>query len=197
MRQLVPGAASTADLDMLIRVSGRIKGMCKSLLIAALGAGAFMPFVVAQIRADDIVLVIRKPTAVGAGMRMPLRRIYLIRHIVVKVVLHIAVCAAFGTIALVILVVLVLKRIGMFFIIPGIVTDCADHAVFVGIVDLNGFEGVCNRMHAAADRANHCMPVVTCTGHRVIVRFGIALAACGAGVLMYGIEEVLDYVLMA
>ena len=46
MRQLVPGAASTADLDMLIRVSGRIKGMRKSLLIAALGAGAFMPFVV-------------------------------------------------------------------------------------------------------------------------------------------------------
>ena len=75
VRQLVPGAASTADLDMLIRVSGRIKGMRKSLLIAALGAGAFMPFVVAQIRADDIVLVIRKPTAVGAGMRVPLRRI--------------------------------------------------------------------------------------------------------------------------
>ena len=75
MRQLVPGAASTADLDMLIRVSGRIKGMRKSLLIAALGAGAFMSFVMAQIRADDVVLVIRKPTAVGAGMRVPLRRI--------------------------------------------------------------------------------------------------------------------------
>ena len=111
--------------------------------------------------------------------------------------LHIAVCAAFGTIALVMLVVLVLKRIGMFFIIPGIVTDCADHAVFVSVVDLNGFEGVCNRMHAAADRANHCMAVGTRFRHRVIVRFGIALAARGTDVLVYSIREILDFVFMA
>ena len=69
--------------------------------------------------------------------------------------------------------------------------------MLVGVVDLNGFESVRKRMHAAADRANHCMAVGTRFRHRVIVRFGIALAARGAGVLVYSIREILDFVFMA